>query len=202
MVYALCSAEGRKGSYRGFPLREEGLWNQDWIGRCKNFRIMLMKLDWLIDLPMIGRKFTWYRSNLTAMSRLDRFLISARWMNRWNGISLWCMSRNLSDHCLVMLKCGVRDWGPKPFKVWDRWFHFPRFRSMVETECTQIQVEGTAAYILKESLKRLKYKLKQSSSSLGSWMPYISLVVVLITLLLWLVSFMCRISRTHYDLVL
>lgn len=30
----------------------------------------------LIDLPMVGRKFMWYRSDGSAMSRLDRFLVS------------------------------------------------------------------------------------------------------------------------------
>ena len=30
----------------------------------------------LMDIPMIGRKFTWYRSNGIAKSRLDRALVS------------------------------------------------------------------------------------------------------------------------------
>lgn len=30
----------------------------------------------LNDLPLIGRKYTWHRSNGKCMSRLDRFLVS------------------------------------------------------------------------------------------------------------------------------
>lgn len=35
----------------------------------------------LIDLPLIGRKYTWYKLDGKAMSRLDRFLISEGWLN-------------------------------------------------------------------------------------------------------------------------
>lgn len=35
----------------------------------------------LIDLPLVGRKFTWYKADGQAMSRLDRFLISEGWLN-------------------------------------------------------------------------------------------------------------------------
>lgn len=41
----------------------------------------------LIDLPLIGRKFTWYKADGKAMSRLDRFLISESWLNSWNDLS-------------------------------------------------------------------------------------------------------------------
>lgn len=34
----------------------------------------------LVDLPLCGRRFTWYRSDGSAMSRLDCFLISDRWL--------------------------------------------------------------------------------------------------------------------------
>lgn len=30
----------------------------------------------LIDLPLVGRKFTWHRANGSCMSRLDKFLLS------------------------------------------------------------------------------------------------------------------------------
>jgi hypothetical protein len=33
----------------------------------------------LVDLPLCGRKFTWYRGDGLAMSRFDRFLLSEEW---------------------------------------------------------------------------------------------------------------------------
>lgn len=35
----------------------------------------------LIDLPLVGRKYTWYRSDGVVMSRLDRFLVSDELLN-------------------------------------------------------------------------------------------------------------------------
>lgn len=41
----------------------------------------------LIDLPLNGRKFTWYKGDGRSMSRLDRFLLSEEWCLMWpNGV--------------------------------------------------------------------------------------------------------------------
>jgi len=37
----------------------------------------------LIDLPLCGRLFTWYRGDDVSMSRLDRFLLSEKWCEVW-----------------------------------------------------------------------------------------------------------------------
>ncbi|MCH86865.1 cytochrome P450, partial [Trifolium medium] len=37
----------------------------------------------LIDLPMSGQKYTWYKGDGTSMSRLDRFLLSEEWCLAW-----------------------------------------------------------------------------------------------------------------------
>jgi len=37
----------------------------------------------LIDLPLCGRLFTWYRGDGVSMSRLDRFLLSEKWCEAW-----------------------------------------------------------------------------------------------------------------------
>lgn len=43
----------------------------------------------LIDLPICGRLFTWYRGDGYSMSRLDRFLLSPSWCDAWpNSIQL------------------------------------------------------------------------------------------------------------------
>lgn len=82
--------------------------------------------DWISDLevddvPCIDRKYTWYRSNGTAKSRLDRFLVSADWLNKWKDTSQFILQRNFSDHCPLLLRSSNVDWGPKPFWVLDCW---------------------------------------------------------------------------------
>lgn len=66
----------------------------------------------LTDLPLIGRKYTWYRANGSAMSRLDRFLLSESWLQSWEGLSQWGLPRSVSDHCAVVLKEKGLNWGP------------------------------------------------------------------------------------------
>lgn len=39
----------------------------------------------LINISMVGRNFTWYRSNRKAKSQIDRVLISREWLECWLG---------------------------------------------------------------------------------------------------------------------
>lgn len=34
----------------------------------------------LSDIPILGRRFTWFRPNGQALSRLDRFLVTTEWV--------------------------------------------------------------------------------------------------------------------------
>jgi hypothetical protein len=43
----------------------------------------------LIDMPLVGRRFTWLHPNGVAMSRLDRILISPAWFEVWGAPSVW-----------------------------------------------------------------------------------------------------------------
>lgn len=47
------------------------------------FQSFIDELD-LIDLPVLGKKFTWFRPDGSAMSRLDRFLVTEEWANLWS----------------------------------------------------------------------------------------------------------------------
>jgi len=56
-----------------------GLVNNHDIAR---FREFLERCD-LKDILVVGRKYTWYRPNETARSRLDRVLVSEEWVMQW-----------------------------------------------------------------------------------------------------------------------
>lgn len=50
----------------------------------KDFNDMIEQLE-LIDMPMLGRKFTWCNSQDRAKwSRLDRFLLNHEWVQNFN----------------------------------------------------------------------------------------------------------------------
>nr|KYP65076.1 hypothetical protein KK1_019694 [Cajanus cajan] len=123
-----------------------------------NSFILDMELE---DIQVVGRKFTWYRPNGMARSKLDRFLISNGWATAWPGSTQFILSRNVSDHCPILLKVANLEWGPKPFRSLDCWFQDKNFMEFVRKAWSEIHVQGTGALILKEKLKGLKGKLKQ-----------------------------------------
>lgn len=76
----------------------------------------------LIDLPLVGRKFTWTNNQaMAAMSRIDRFLFSKEWEVHFSGVSQVALPRVISDHCPIKLCPNVVNWGPKPFRFENCW---------------------------------------------------------------------------------
>ncbi|GKV47213.1 hypothetical protein SLEP1_g54131 [Rubroshorea leprosula] len=146
---------------------------QEWRGGMSSRREMPEFDDFinecgLVDLPLIGRKFTWYQSNGASMSRLDRFLLSEEWCLNWENVKQWGLNRSFSDHCPIILKNQIMDWGPKPFRFFDAWLEFPQFKGMVRDIWMSIVVIGWNGFCLKEKLKEIKKVLKVWSKNMVS----------------------------------
>ena len=45
----------------------------------EEFNNFILEME-LLDNQLVGRRFTWVRPNGTAMSRLDRFLVTDDWL--------------------------------------------------------------------------------------------------------------------------
>jgi hypothetical protein len=114
----------------------------------------------LVDIPVMGKQFTWYNSDGTAMSRLDRFLLSEGFIVKGGISNQWVGDRDISDHCPIWLMCSNLNWGPKPFKFNNCWLEHPDFFSFVQTTWESLVIHGKKAFIIKEKLKRLKEALK------------------------------------------
>lgn len=70
----------------------------------------------LIDLPLHGRKFTWYRPNARYKSRIDRILVNNEWLSMWPYTYQKGLPRSISDHFPLILETTFVNWGPKPFR--------------------------------------------------------------------------------------
>ena len=66
----ICSEERRSVTYYG-GVRDFSPFNQ------------FIDDNVLIDLPLCGRKFTWYKGDGKSMSRIDRFLLYEDWCLVW-----------------------------------------------------------------------------------------------------------------------
>nr|KYP35677.1 Transposon TX1 uncharacterized [Cajanus cajan] len=119
--------------------------------------IQLMEME---DVPLAGRKFTWYRPNGAVKSRIDRVLVSKEWSMRWPCASQLVLNQGISDHCPILMRNDGADWGPKPFRIFNSWLQREEIKKMVTKEWSDLVVLGWAAFRLKEKIKLLKHKIK------------------------------------------
>lgn len=75
----------------------------------------------LVDLPMGGRIFTRMNKFGTKLSKIYRIIVSHHFINMWPNAHVTVLPRDLSDHCPLILKTHVDDYGPIPFKFFNSW---------------------------------------------------------------------------------
>jgi hypothetical protein len=98
--------------------------------------------DVLVDLPLLGRRFTWYRGDGHSMSHLDRFVLSENWCLQWPNCIQVAQLRGLSDHCAVVLSVDEQNWGPKPFHMLKWWADVSGYKEFLSAKWLSFQVEG------------------------------------------------------------
>lgn len=108
----------------------------------------------LIELPLLGRKFTWRRGN--SCSNLDRVLIKSQWMQIVEGLKLVGLNCSLLDNVALLVKLEEVNWGPKPFRSIHTWFTHLGFIKLVEDEWKNYDIAG-----FMDKLRRLKRPLKR-----------------------------------------
>lgn len=145
---AVRSEEERRGRGSVVDLRDISKFNE------------FIELNNLIELPLGGRVFTWYRKDGTCKSKLDRFLVNEEWVNKWPNQAVKSIGRTFSDHCAIFTESTVKDWGPRPFKFINSWIHHSDFPAFINSKWNNYSVDGWAGFRLKEKLKLLKADLK------------------------------------------
>jgi len=128
--------------------------------RSANYNLFIED-NLLVDLPLRGRNFTWFRGDGRSMSRIDRFLLSDKWCQTWPNCFQMAMSRGLSDHCPLVLSIDVENWGPKPLRLLKCWELLPGYASFVRDKWRSLQVDGWGGFVLKEKFKLVKLALKE-----------------------------------------
>jgi hypothetical protein len=96
----------------------------------------------LIDLPLNGRKFTWYKGDGFTMSRLDRFLLSEEWCLSWPNCTQTAQLRGLSDHCPLILSANEDNWGPRPLRMLKCWREVLGYQTFVRDKWHTLHVDG------------------------------------------------------------
>jgi len=157
LVWCFCgdfNAVRRRSERKGTRVRD------DQASEIKGFNSFI-DANALLDLPIVGKKFTWFNSNGLAKSRLDRVLVTEEWMDVWPMCKQYVQRREVSDHCALVVKSVVKDWGPKPFRTIDAWFMDRGFQEMVKDKWNSYPAQGSGFLRFKEKLKLLKGDLKE-----------------------------------------
>ncbi|TYH28392.1 hypothetical protein ES288_A02G139400v1 [Gossypium darwinii] len=102
----------------------------------------------LIDLPLVGKKFTW----------LDRFLVEEHWLIQIKDLQQLRLKRSVSDHIPILLADVEIDWGPRPFKFINEWFKKKECAGLIEKEWSNM---GSLNGQLTRKLRKLKGVLKK-----------------------------------------
>jgi len=87
--------------------------------------------NFLFDLPLGGRMFTWFKGDGKSMSRLDKFLLSEDWFLMWPNCLQIAQLRGLSDHCPLVLSIDEENWGPRSTRLLKCWKDIPRYNQFV-----------------------------------------------------------------------
>ena len=100
---------GDYGAYWVISITSE-FHQKDWMGEnnIREFNEWIEELE-VEEVPWVRRKFTWFRPNGAARSKLDRFLVSPEWLAKWPGSTQHTLDRNFSDHCPILLRSKFVD---------------------------------------------------------------------------------------------
>jgi len=114
----------------------------------------------LMELPIVGKNFMWFKNDGSVKSRIDRVLVSEDWLRLWPMSKQYVLRWEVSDHCAIVVKSVEKDWDPKPFRTIDAWILERGFIRMVKNNWQSYSAHGNELIKLKEKLKLLKFDLK------------------------------------------
>ncbi|XP_068474698.1 uncharacterized protein [Phaseolus vulgaris] len=156
MVWCMCgdfNVIRRRGERKGSKDRVDHSSEMDGFNR-------FIDTNLLLDIPIVCKKFTWFKSNGSVKRRLDRVLVTEEWLDHWPMSKQYVQRREVSDHCAIVVKSMAKDWGPKPFRTIDAWMLEKGFSEMIKEKWSSYDVQGCEFVKCKEKLKRMKGDLK------------------------------------------
>ncbi|XP_058749863.1 uncharacterized protein LOC131622859 [Vicia villosa] len=156
------------GDFNAIQMDGERKRVSDGINRVelKDFNDFILSMD-LVDIPVVGSKFTWFKLDGSACSRLDRFLVSEGLIDLSKLECQVVGDRCLSYHCPIWLNASSRNWSPNTFKLFKCWFDHEKFIPFVEVIRSNAVIWGRTVFILTKKIKILKAKLNFWNKEVG-----------------------------------
>ncbi|XP_071686824.1 uncharacterized protein [Rutidosis leptorrhynchoides] len=121
--------------------------------------------NFLIEIPINGRRFTRISDNGLKFSKLDRFLVNEKFIELWDDLSIMILDRRESDHCPLILRDKRIDFGPKPFKVFDEWLNRDGIDRIIIEAWGKCVRSTRKDCVFRDKLKNVKCDLRTWSKS-------------------------------------
>ncbi|RVX11490.1 hypothetical protein CK203_015858 [Vitis vinifera] len=96
-----------------------------------------------------------------SMRRFTEVIEELELGSSFPGVYSSVLARPVSDHSPIILDGGGMTRGPTPFRFENMWLKEEGFKEVLRRWWEEIQISGTASYILSEKLKALKPTLKK-----------------------------------------
>ncbi|KAF5775443.1 putative RNA-directed DNA polymerase [Helianthus annuus] len=129
------------------------------VACANNFNDFIAQAN-LLEYDMKGFRFTCSRENGKKLSKLDRILVNPEFFNKWPTTSLRALPFLYSDHCPIVLEVGDKNFGPKPFRVFDIWLDKEGFKEAVEQAVSSFCPTGAPDLSLTAKFAHLRKALK------------------------------------------
>ncbi|GKA73672.1 putative RNA-directed DNA polymerase, eukaryota, reverse transcriptase zinc-binding domain protein [Tanacetum coccineum] len=91
-------------------------------------------------------------------------MVSNSFFDIWKDASVKVLTRSHSDHCPIQLKVAEANFGPKPFKVFNKWFNENGFNDLVTSSWASFPPNVSPDICLKNKLKCLRLAIKDWTS--------------------------------------
>ncbi|XP_071714890.1 uncharacterized protein [Rutidosis leptorrhynchoides] len=119
----------------------------------------------LIEIPINGKRFTRVSGDGIKISKLDHFLVNDNFIKLWDDLSVIALDRMESDHCPLILRSKVIDFGQKPFKVFDEWLNREGVDRVILDGWNSVVRSSKKDCVFRDKLKNVKTILRSWSKS-------------------------------------
>ncbi|XP_021990944.1 uncharacterized protein LOC110887673 [Helianthus annuus] len=127
---------------------------------AKNFNEFIAQAN-LLEYDLKGCRFTCSRNNGKKWSKLDRFLVCPEFFSKWPTACQRALPFLHSDHCPILLELGDKNFGPKPFRVFDAWLGKEGYKEAVELAVNYVDVQGPPDSRLTAKFARIRNEVKK-----------------------------------------
>lgn len=86
--------------------------------------------------------------------------MSHSFSDAWPNLGVVAADGKLSDHCPIIMKDLIIDFGPRPFRIFDFWMNESDFEEVVKNAWIKTVVSRNPDRVLRDKFKNVKQALK------------------------------------------